>query len=218
MHYREPTFEGRGANKDRDIAPDHPIALAKFVLEDLGGQVVRIGHPEMTPFPDLPGFVDLSREPVDFFLQAAAVRRARFFLEPSPSGPMALALCFGVPVLRCNNVAPWGALDGSSLLLHQHIVGPDGATLPLEICAEKNLLNGNVVPFMLAKRGYRYSPNTLDEMIAATRALCDSTADCPAWRQIDAVPGLAVANHVAWPPPTTERHRVMGLATPVNRN
>ena len=210
LHYREPNYEGRGANADRDLHPDHPIAITRYIIEELGGQVARIGHPEMSPFPKIDGFFDLSRGATDIQLQAAAVRRSRFFLELSPSGPMSLALCFEVPIARCNALILAGPAAVGSIVLNQHIVGPDGATVPIDVCVEKNLLNGTVMPFMLRNRGYRFVRNSLSELKSAALDIFETTADCPAWREAQLeTPGIA-ADHVAWPTASTWRHRVSG--------
>jgi len=215
LHYREPNFEGRGAHRDRDLAPGDALAVTRFVIEELGGQVVRIGHPEMEAFADMPGFVDLSRDPVDFMLQAMAVSHARFFLELSPSGPMSLALGFGVPVARCNNIALWGPVGEDGVVLVQHLVAPDGTEVPLRDCVQKNLLNGYVVPFMLDQRGFRYQRNTLEELFAAARAVHTHTENCVGWREPDkdtssCEPG-AIQGELSWPIAASWRHHVMGL-------
>ena len=212
LHYREPSFAGRGANADRDIDPDDPIAMARYVIEELGGQVVRIGHPEMTTFPTMPGFLDLSRGEPDIQMQAAAVRGSRFFLELSPSGPMALALCFGVPVARCNALILAGPTSANSIVLHQHLVGPDGSTVPIETCVEKNLLNGAVMPSKLRARGYRFSRNTLAEMKDVTQEITRMTAGYPAWRETGEREGLSILDQMPWPIISSWRHRVWGVS------
>jgi putative glycosyltransferase (TIGR04372 family) len=214
LHYREPNYEGRGANTDRDLRPDHPIAITRYIIEELGGQVVRIGHAEMSPFPKMTGFLDLRRVTTDIQLQAAAVARSRFFLELSPSGPMSLALCFAVPVARCNALTLAGPAAVGSVVLNQHIVGPDGATVPIDVCVEKNLLNEIVMRLMLRSRGYHYVRNTLSELKSASLDIFKATADCPGWREAKPeAPGIAT-DHVAWPIASTWRHRVSGYDAP----
>ena len=212
LHYREPSFEGRGANADRDIDPDNPIAMTRYIIETLGGQVVRIGHPEMAAFPATPGFLDLSRGPPDIQTQAAAVRRSRFFLELSPSGPMALAPCFGVPVARCNALILAGPTSADSIVLNQHLVGPDGSTVPIATCVEKNLLNGAVMPANLRNRGYRFSRNTLADMQAVARDMVRLTTNCPRWRDCQDSAISVPHDRLSWPIIATWRHRVSGLS------
>ena len=105
LHYREPSYGFRAVEKDRDFAPDEAVAMTRHVIEQLGGQVVRVGHKEMVPFPEMDGFVDLAAEEDAFLLQAYAISRSRFFLELSTSGPVCIAWAMGVPVLRCNRRA-----------------------------------------------------------------------------------------------------------------
>jgi putative glycosyltransferase (TIGR04372 family) len=212
LHYREPTFEGRGANADRDIDPGDPIAMTRYIVDELGGQVARIGHPEMTAFPAMPGFLDLSRGPADIQAQAAAVSRARFFLELSPSGPMALAPCFGVPVARCNALILAGPTSTNSIVLNQHLIGPDGTTVPIGTCVEKNLLNGAVMPNRLRGRGYRFRRNTLAEMQAVARDMARMTEDCPAWRKLGGRMADSDLDRIAWPIISTFQHHVSGFS------
>jgi putative glycosyltransferase (TIGR04372 family) len=212
LHYREPTFEGRGANADRDIDPEYPIEMTRYIITELGGQVVRVGHPEMAAFPAISGFVDLSRGSPDVQHQAAAVERSRFFLELSPSGPMALAPCLGVPVARCNALILSGPTSSDSIVLNQHLVGPDGVTVPIQTSVEKNLLNGVVMPTRLRDRGYRFRRNTLAEMQEVARNIVEITEGCPNWRVARSSEAADTRDRVTWPIGSTWRHRVSGLS------
>jgi putative glycosyltransferase (TIGR04372 family) len=210
LHYREPTYEERGANADRDIEPDDPIAMTRYIIDALGGQVVRVGHPEMAAFPNIAGFVDLSRGPPDIQIQAAAVRRSRFFLELSPSGPMALALCFGVPVARCNALILAGPTSTNSIVLNQHLIGPDGNTIPIDVCIEKNLLNGAVMPHKLRERGFRFRRNSLVEMKAVARDMVEMTTGHKAWRTPEQTGGADSPDQFSWPMTPVRRHHIVG--------
>ena len=214
LHYREPSYQARGANADRDIEPSDPIEVTKHIIETLGGQVVRIGHAEMAAFPSMAGFADLSRGSVDIQMQAAAVHRSRFFLELSPSGPMALALCFGVPVARCNALILAGPTERDSIVLNQHIVGSDGATVPIETCVENNLLNGSVMPYILKSRGFRFVHNSLNELKVVAGAMVEATVDCPAWRtpRDHKLGETDAANQISWPLVATRRHTISGYS------
>jgi putative glycosyltransferase (TIGR04372 family) len=210
LHYREPSYEGRGANPDRDIDPGDPIAMTRFVIEELGGQVVRVGHPEMAEFPDLPGFLDLSRVPNAIQIQAAAVRSSRFFLELSPSGPMALAPCFGVPVARCNALILAGPTTPDSIVLNQHLIDPDGNRVPIEICEERNLLNGSVMPSILRDRGFGFQRNTLSEMKAVAAEMARSTADHQGLPAMEIPREIPTGDRTRWPIQGVRPHRVFG--------
>jgi putative glycosyltransferase (TIGR04372 family) len=99
LHYRERGYEFRKPTGLREANLEHIPAIVDRVIHH-GGQVVRIGHPEMSALEARPGFIDLKN--ADFLLQAHAIARARCFFEASPSGPASLALAQGVPTARCN--------------------------------------------------------------------------------------------------------------------
>jgi len=127
---------------------------------------------------------------------------------------MSLALCFEVPIARCNALILAGPAAVGSIVLNQHIVGPDGATVPIDVCVEKNLLNGIVMPFMLGSRGYHFVRNTLPELKSVALDIFKATADCPAWREAEPEALGIAADHVAWPITSTWRHRVSGYDPP----
>lgn len=210
LHYREPSYEGRGANLDRDIDPGDPIAMTRFVVDELGGQVIRVGHPEMADFPEMPGFLDLSRVPNAIQIQAAAVRSSRFFLELSPSGPMALAPCFGVPVARCNALILAGPTTPNSIVLNQHLLDPDGNQVPIETCVDKNLLNGTVMPSILKDRGFGFRRNSLSEMKAVAAEMVRLTEDRQDRRAMKSGNETPAGDRVGWPIPGVRPHRVFG--------
>ena len=60
------------------------------IIDKLDCQVVQIGHPEMKPFPQRDGLVDISGIRNAFMLQAFALSRARFMIGGA-SGPIALS-------------------------------------------------------------------------------------------------------------------------------
>jgi putative glycosyltransferase (TIGR04372 family) len=182
LHYREPSFGYRGDDSARDLDPQDAIDVTRHITRELGGQVVRIGHPEMTPFPAIDGFVDLSRHRDALMLHAYATSRARFFFEASPSGPMALAAGFGVPMARCNTYSLGGPADSASILLPQHLVGPDGKRVDQAFAISRSLILNRVISNGIGKFGYRLVPNSRAELQAAAREIFERTTDCPGWR------------------------------------
>ncbi len=122
VHGREPGYKYRGADPRRDFDPAQAGLVYETILR-AGGQVVRIGHPGMRPLPDRAGLIDLSAE--DLLLQTCAIKRSRFFLEFSPSGPVSLALPFGVPSLRCNQSTIGRTFEDMSLAMPMRVL--DGA-------------------------------------------------------------------------------------------
>jgi putative glycosyltransferase (TIGR04372 family) len=81
------------------------MKLVEYITGRLGGQVVRIGHPDMTPFPSRPGFIDLALLENNFMLHAHAVARARF-LVGSLTGTSHLGSALNTPTRITNCVEP----------------------------------------------------------------------------------------------------------------
>ena len=208
LHYREPNYGFRKKNLERDFDPDQAIAVTRHVTQSLGGQVVRIGHPGMAPFPNIPGFIDLSSEEDGFQLHAHAVSRSRFFLELSSSGPISLALLFGVPVARCNCVGVWGPVEAHSLVLPKHIRRPDGRLMSPAEMMEERVIHDTVMSRLLEEQGYSFVPNSLEELKAVAKDMVATTSDCPGWR-VPSIPAPTTpANKFQWPLPHSMKHKI----------
>lgn len=130
IHYRENNFGSRKPDPQRDLSLEYTSPVYKAILA-AGGQVVRIGHPGMSPLPKEDGMVDLASD--DVLLQATAISRARFFMELSPSGPASLALPFGVPILRCNQVVLRRTFEDMSLIMPMRALDSEGNDRTMEV-------------------------------------------------------------------------------------
>lgn len=208
LHYREPNYEFRRAEENRDLEPGVAVEVARHVIDDLGGQVVRVGHKEMAKFPNLPGFVDLAAEEDALLLHAYAVSRSRFFLELSPSGPVSLAWALGVPVLRCNCVSIIGPLDDRSIVLPKKIIRPDGRRMSTDEMINTHAFSDTAMRELLIPQGYRYEPNSLAELKVASQDIFNSTIDCTGWRTAAAEPASTLANQFVLPPIREYHHTV----------
>jgi putative glycosyltransferase (TIGR04372 family) len=120
LHYHEDGYSHRQVSPAR-VANLTQIPKIVDRIIALGGQVIRIGHPEMVELEPRSGFIDL--KDADFRLQAQAIARARCFFEVSPSGPASLALAMGVPTARCN----WVDYSKPGLLKTQGFLMPKRA-------------------------------------------------------------------------------------------
>ena len=101
LHAREDDYEFRKYREpDRSVDPVSYFQLADYIIDELGGQVVRLGDPSMTPAPARSHLVDLSRGN-DFLLQAYAVSRCRFAIT-TDSGMQLVANGLGVPFATTN--------------------------------------------------------------------------------------------------------------------
>lgn len=210
LHYREAGYEYWGARPNRDLNVENIVPVIQHVTKTLGGQVVRVGHRGMSPIPKIDGFFDLASAEDPAFLHAYAISRSRFFLELSPSGPYAFAIGFGVPLARCGAVAPSGSVDKRSIVLPQHVVGPDNKRVPLEDLLRLGLLEEGIIDRQLVKHGYRWEKNSVEEFKRAAKEMVQLTEDCPGWRdqKIQALP-TNKPNKFEWPMPATISHRII---------
>lgn len=182
IFYRQPNYKFRGPTHYRDVN-DLPFEqLTNWIIDELGGQVVRIGHPQMRRFSAGRGFVDLSMVEDDFMLHAVAVSRARFMVV-TPSGPAMLPGVFGVPFAMTNAISILGAWDPSHLLLPRHVFSPSGERLPVQTLMGNALWYDYKIRELTMSGGHELADNTIEELCAVTRMLYDSTTSCVGWRE-----------------------------------
>jgi len=130
LHIREPGYVHRpGSDPNRDADPTSYLPMIEDIIRNLGGQVVRIGHSDTTPMPEMEGMIDLSREDDCFPEQAFAISRARYFIG-SDSGPTQLASAFKTPTATTNAMGLGIWNDGDVALLKTYLGRFD--TEPLE--------------------------------------------------------------------------------------
>lgn len=181
IYHREPTYKHRSAVVHRDVDPMQFRDLTKWIIEGLGGQVVRIGHPQMTPFPPMPGFVDLSGLEGEFQLHANAIARARFGLVTN-SGPAVLFGAFGTPYCVTNAISALAVWRPHDMLLPRHFVGPDDQVFNVFQAIRDGFWNEPGIVHLLDKQGYRPVDNSLAELQAVSRLLLEQTSDVTGWR------------------------------------
>lgn len=182
IYYRQGNFDLRGKTSYRDV-DDRPFeSLARHVVENLGGQVVRLGHSTMRPWDIGRGFVDLSRLKDEFMTQATAVSLARFMISTS-SGPGHLPGAFDVPYAITNTLSIWLVWKSSDLILPGHLIGPDGTRVDLRRLVDNGLFNHDSTRAMVEQRGFRLVENTSGELCALADMLHGATTDCAGWRR-----------------------------------
>lgn len=128
FHARESGYAFRESLKTniRSVDPMKYFAVMKHVIEQQGGQVVRIGDPSMTKLPDLPGLIDLSREEGVLMLQAFAISRSRYAVC-SDSGVLPLACAFQVPLAAADVTNPMAfPMHPEHVIITKTYLGPDG--------------------------------------------------------------------------------------------
>ena len=176
MHYRQGSTFPRRSATNRDVDPANFHALARYVCEELGGQMVRLGHPGMDPAPAIPGYVDLSTMPLD--LQFFAVSKARFMIG-TDSGPGSLGSAFATPCAKTNAVYEDGAWWEHDILLAKNVVNWLGEVVSL---------HGQWPDRMLHFRDLADGPNfrLVDNNFAQLKYCADRlfgrTGDCEGWR------------------------------------
>ena len=169
VHYREPTYALRSSEPMRDFRAGNALPVYDTVLE-AGGQVVRIGHPEMTALPERVGLIDLAAD--GLMLQAAAVSHARFFLELSPSGPANLALPLACPLLRCNQSSIGRTYSDQGVTMPQRVLDGEGRDVTLEVL-QKGLFNQLGIASL---PGHRLKPNSPSQLLEGVALMLKHTA------------------------------------------
>jgi putative glycosyltransferase (TIGR04372 family) len=182
VYYREPTYEFRPAVARRDVSPEPFLELTHWIIKELGGQVVRIGHPEMTEFPKTPGFVDLSRVPDNFMLQTNAAARARFAVTTN-SGPAVLFGALGTPNAITNAISIIGAWRETDFLLPRPFVGPNGEAYDIPQAIKNGSWNEFTIEHMMQDKGFRPVDNSARELQAVAEKLYRETTDTTSWRE-----------------------------------
>jgi len=181
MHYREPSYQNRRPQPMRDVETTDYEALMNWIIDHLGGQVVRIGHAEMRPFTERPGYVDLAPlGDADFMLHLFAISRARFVLA-SNSGPGICGSCFGTPTAMCNNPATFGVWNSQDAVMMSHIIAPDGRRVSHGV-AHKREMHFVAAVQHLNDLGYRTVLQSLDELRRLAAVMHERTSDTPGWR------------------------------------
>jgi putative glycosyltransferase (TIGR04372 family) len=180
VYYRQPNYGHRGPAAYRDV-DDRPFeALSRHIVSELGGQVVRLGHPEMRSFDLGPSFVDLSRLKDEFMVQAMAVSRARFMVTTS-SGPAHLPGAFDVPYVVTNSLSIWAVWTPAGMIMPNHLISPQRHRIDVRQLLDAGRLDWDSVRLAL-RNGCRIVENSAAELCAAARMLHERTSDCLGWR------------------------------------
>lgn len=182
LHCREPGYYGKPMERNlRDCDPATFFPAAAHIIDKLGGQVVRIGHPEMTPFPARNGLIDLSRESGNAYLQTFAISRSRFHLG-GPSGPSAIANGFGVPHAMAN--ATDYNPDNERLVYRTiDVITPDGTRLSQKAMFDAGFCKRVLLNLAREQRPFRVEKNSAEEIIRLANFVYEMTSDAPGWRE-----------------------------------
>jgi putative glycosyltransferase (TIGR04372 family) len=181
LFYRQQNYRYRGATAYRDV-DDRPFeALARYVIEELDGQVVRIGDPNMRSFDLGPGFVDLSRLTNEFMVQAMAVSRARFMVGTN-SGPSHLPGAFDVPYVITNTLSIWLVWTPAGKILPYHLIDSAGVRVDVKALLDLGIFDQGSIRNLVTNRGCTLAQNTFEELRQTVNLLHAQTSDCRGWR------------------------------------
>ena len=177
LHMREPFYPHRPHGvTPRNVDPATYLPLVAHVIRNLGGQVVRLGDPSMTPLPDLPGLIDLSRDDDGFPLQTFALSRARFAVM-TDSGPTQLASALGTPTAT-TNACGIGVWRHGDLLMTKAFTTADGRVLDTPHLIDMGGLTLHTrYPLEIDHRA-----NEPERLAAVADHMLAATADGPGWR------------------------------------
>lgn len=177
VYWKEDGYAYRPFNNIRTIFDPAPyVGVIRYIIESMGGQVVRLGHPTPTEVPPMPGFVDLAKVEGSEWLQMYAVSRARFFVA-SASGPAAYGPAFGVPTANTDQNLCYGVWGPQDYVVTQDIQYNDKWYRQTE-AYDAGLLFSEFKP----DKSYRLSRNTVKHLSAAADDLFKITMTCPGWR------------------------------------
>ncbi|MCP5081969.1 MAG: TIGR04372 family glycosyltransferase [Alphaproteobacteria bacterium] len=205
VHYRASTYLRKRSGQLRNGDPAAQQEMINYIIHELGGQVVLLGHPELEALPPQDGFIDLSRIKDSFMLQAYACSRARFMIA-GPSGPIIMGWGFQIPtglVDASDAVGGWGRCE--HVILTHEVTTPEGATMRNKTLFDSGLLDYPVLRDKIrAGEDYVVRKNSGPELAAVARHLYEVSTDTVGWRIEQPEQSQQRPNQFVWPPQTSE--------------
>jgi putative glycosyltransferase (TIGR04372 family) len=181
LHWREPTYEHKFGSNMRDVDPANYLPVIDYIIDELGGQVVQLGHPEMNRHAARPGYVDLSALKDSWKLQAFATSRSRFFIG-SPSGGTGFAHAFCVPAVHVD-VLDWYTGQADDWMLTPTIHFSDGGELRQQELFDAGIMNSpELLDLMQSGRIAGIKKSTNEEIQRAASWIFEQTQDITTWR------------------------------------
>jgi putative glycosyltransferase (TIGR04372 family) len=185
IHSRELGYQYKlGHANLRCADPMNYFKVAEYVVDKLGGQVIRLGDPSMTKWPKKEGIIDLTvlSGLGVFVCQALALSNARFVIA-TDGGIHPVGSAFGVPTLLSNLTTSAFCWNPWDLLLTKHFRMTDGRKLSNEDALMGNLLKYQDTRDIPADSGIQQvEENSVEELIAAVHQLHLNAECLPEWR------------------------------------
>jgi putative glycosyltransferase (TIGR04372 family) len=181
IHCREPGYANKPMGPNlRDGDPKAFEEATRYIIQELGGRVVRLGHPGMTKFQDIPGYFDLTAIQ-DPLLQAYAISRSRFLLL-APSGPGNISEAMGVPMAVVDAVDVW--MSGPlSLLRTVDVIEPSGHVINQAEFEARKLSKLKIFALLQSGKGYQLRKCSASEIKRLTKRIFELTSDqAGGWR------------------------------------
>jgi putative glycosyltransferase (TIGR04372 family) len=182
LHLRDGSYSSRPKVHIRDVPTAPYIAATRHIIEQQGGQVVRLGHHGSLPFPDMPGLIDLSVIPDSFDMQLYAITRARYMLA-GPSGIAQLGSSFKTPTAAVMIPNQEGVWNSGDLILGQHLISPHGQRVPLSDSVAAGMRFEPVTRNLVENKGWRLELNSDAEMLRVSDMMFERTSDIKGWRE-----------------------------------
>lgn len=182
LHLREGTYVQRPSEPSRDTPIDAYVETAKHIIEEQGGQVVRLGHHGSKPFPKMPGLFDISTIPDTFNLQAFAITRARYMLA-GPSGIAQMGSAFKTPTAVVMAPSQEGAWNSGDIQLNQHLIAPGGQRVPLRDSIAAGMRFEPAMKNLIENKGWRIEPNSVAELKRISDIMLERTQEVEGWRE-----------------------------------
>lgn len=201
VYWKESGYKYRWEDAQRIIYDAAPyIAVIRHIIENLGGQVIRLGHPTPLEIPKMPGFFDLAKVEGSEALQLYSVSIARFFIG-SGSGPIAYGPAMNVPTAVTDQNYCLSAWNPHDYIVTQGLVH-EGRVLRQTDAFDAGYLQPGKKP----ASEFNLVRNTAAELIAATDEMFKTTTSCIGWRS------------TAEPEPKLPRPNTIGFPIPRNYN
>jgi putative glycosyltransferase (TIGR04372 family) len=162
----------------RDVQSGNFHDLASYIIEKLGGQVVRLGHPGMDKLPNQKGYIDLSDASIA--LQLFATSRSRFMVG-TDSGMVSFAVAFAIPTGRTNVTYDIAQENPKDIILLKNIVSLEGYAVATAHCFAKGK-NGIALFRMPPESNFRIFDNTPEQLKVVADRLFEATGDVAGWR------------------------------------